>query len=243
MPLIKLQSGDDIAVQDPTLESIESRASRIVQQARVDAGRILTKAVEEAQSHAQVIHEAARQEGHEAGRAEGYRAGEEIGRREAEAGMREQLETLHATWSNLLDEWIELESARRMETSRQALVMAIKLGERVVHRQVDIDPMVVIDQVRLALDMTLSPTDLEIVVAEVDRTRVHHALPGLLERFQSVGYVSIKGCEIMKPGGCRLQMRGGEIDARLETQLERLGEAILPIEMDEKTLVSDGEAA
>ena len=243
MPLIKLQASEDIAAQDPTLESIESRASRIVQQARVDASRILAKAVEEAQAQAHVIHEAARREGHEAGRAEGYSAGEKVGRTEAEAGMREQLETLHAAWTNLLDEWSQLESERRVETSRQALTLAMKLGERVVHRQVEVDPMVVIDQVRLALDMAQLPSDLEIIVSEVDRRRVHHALPGLLERFESVGYVSIKACGDMKPGGCRLQMRGGEIDARLETQLERLGEAILPMEMNETSLVSDGEAA
>ena len=243
MPLIKLQDGEDLAAQDPNLECIESRASRIVQQARVDASRILTRAVEEAQAQTGAIHEAARQEGYEAGRAEGYGAGEQSGRQEAEAAMREQLETLHAAWSGLLDQWSAIESERRVENSRQALTMAIRLGSRVVHRHVEIDPMVVIDQVRLALDMVQLPTDLEIVVAEVDRKRVHQALPGLLERFESVGYVSIKACEVMNPGGCRLQMRGGEIDARLETQLDRLAEAILPTETQGTSLLSDGEAA
>ena len=243
MPLIKLQAGEDITTQDPTLESVEARAAKIVEQARVDASRILAAAVEEAKSQAHEILEIARKEGHEAGRSEGYAAGEEIGRKEAEAGMRQQFETLHESWTKLLDEWSRLESERRAETSNQALKMAIKLGERVVHRQIEIDPMVVVDQVRLALDMAQAPSDLEIVVAEVDRRRVHHALPGLLERFDTVGYVSIKACGEMKPGGCRLQMRGGEIDARLETQLERLSAAILPIELDQISVSSDGEAA
>ena len=122
--------------------------------------------------------------------------------------------------------------------------MSLYLSERIVHRQVKQDPSIVIEQIRRALELAQSPADLEIVVADSDQHRVHKALPGLLERFENTGYVSIRASEDMAPGGCLVQMRGGEVDASLEVQLQRLTEAILPGEhsshLDD---MAEGEAA
>jgi len=104
----------------------------------------------------------------------------------------------------------------------------LAFAERIIHRKVAHDPEVVIDQLRHAMDLAQSPSDLEIVVSESDRERVHQALPGLLEKFESAGYVTIQTSESMSPGGCLLRMRGGEIDSSLEVQLERLVAAMIP---------------
>ena len=200
----------------------------IIERARQDASRIIALALDEARSTVEEIHETARQEGFKTGHDEGLVQGRNEGHVEARDAMRQQLETLHASWSTLLDSWEQTESTRRGQATKHALEMALALSERITHRQVKHDPEIVIEQLRQALELAQSPADLEILVAESDRHRVHKALPGLLERFENTGYVSIRTCEDMAPGGCCLRMRGGEVDASLEVQLQRLAEAILP---------------
>ncbi|MCH2132356.1 MAG: hypothetical protein MK116_01275 [Phycisphaerales bacterium] len=240
MPVIKSNDSDGLSSQGLSLECVESRARAIIEKARGDAARVLQSAVATARAQADEIREQARQEGFETGQAEGLARGQEAGQAEAHAAMREQLESLVSSWTTLLDDWTLHEQEVRQDAARRVLDLAVSLSERLVHRHVEVDPSIVVDQLRQALDLAQSPADLEIIVAESDRQRVHHALPGLLERFDAIGYVSIRACPEMAAGGCRLQMRGGEIDASLEVQLQRLTDAILPCRHQE---IAEGEAA
>ncbi len=245
MPLIKARDTADLTSQLPTQGHMEASVTIIIERARQDASRIIASALEESRAVAAEIHENARREGYEAGLLAGRETGRLEGSQEAREEMRSQLEHLVESWSSLLEKWSDAEAARLDETARLSLRMSLALSERLVHRQVEVDPSVVIDQIRNALELAQSPADLEIVVADSDRHRVHKALPGLLERFENMGYVSIRGSDTMAAGGCQLQMRGGEVDASLESQLQRLAEAILPCDQPISDFkdACDGEAA
>jgi len=245
MPLIKARDTAELSSQLPTHGHVEVSVTTIIERARHDASRIIASALEESRSAAQEIRESARRDGFEAGFQEGRVAGQTEGSREAREEMSGELAVLLESWSTLLEQWSVVESQRLEEVARLSLKMAVALSERIVHRQVAVNPTVVVDQIQKALELAQSPADLEILVADSDRHRVHKALPGLLERFENTGYVSIRGVEDMAPGGCQLQMRGGEVDASIESQLKRLADAILPVDnVDGSIDVSqDGEAA
>lgn len=228
MPLIKANETMDLTSQSRSSEYVEASTVSMVDRARNDANRIIGTALENVQNEVAGIREKARLEGLEAGRAEGYQQGIQEGREKAEQAMSTELKALRQTWFELLDEWQRMEVDRRDECAVQAMQLALAFAERIIHRKVEHDPEIVVDQLRQALDLAQSPSDMEIVVSESDRERVHHALPGLLERIENAGYVSIKTCESMSPGGCLLRMRGGEIDSSLEVQLERLVVAMIP---------------
>ncbi|MEE2906308.1 MAG: FliH/SctL family protein [Planctomycetota bacterium] len=245
MPLIKARDTRELASPMPSIDRVESSASVIIERARQDASRIIALALEEARSGARDIQETARQQGYEQGHQEGVNQGHAEGQAAAQEAMQQQLKTLHNNWSKLLVTWEQTESKRLDQAARLALEMAMSLGACIVHRQVAQNPEIVVEQLRRALELAQSPSDLEILVAESDRPRVHQALPGLLERFENTGFVSIRACADMAPGGCRLMMRGGEVDASLEVQLQRLTEAIMPAQEESGALAiaPEGEAA
>ena len=228
MPLIKANETIDLSSQQQSSEQVESCAQSIVDRARNDANRIIGAALENVRNEVSDIREKARLEGLEAGHAQGYAKGLEEGRATAEKARSSELQSLRQAWFDLLDEWNRTEKERRDVSSVQAMKLALAFAERIIHRKVAHDPEVVVDQLRHAMDLAQSPSDLEIVVSESDRERVHQALPGLLEKFESAGYVTIQTSESMSPGGCLLRMRGGEIDSSLEVQLERLVVAMIP---------------
>lgn len=228
MPLIKANETIDLSSQMHSSEQVEACAQSIVDRARNDANRIIGTALENVRNEVSDIREKARLEGLEAGHSQGYQQGLQEGRDTAEKAMSAELQSLRQTWFDLIDEWKRLEKGRRDASSVQAMKLALAFAERIIHRKVEHDPEVVIDQLRHALDLAQSPSDLEIVVSESDRERVHQALPGLLEKFESAGYVTIQTSESMSSGGCILRMRGGEIDSSLEVQLERLVVAMIP---------------
>ena len=228
MPLIKASETIDLSSTSHTAEYVESNASNIIDRARDDATRIIATAIDSVRSEVDQIRESARLEGFEAGREEGYQQGLSEGRAHGEKTMIAELQALRQTWFDLLSQWERTERERRDQASIQAMQLAIAFAERIIHRKVEQDPEVVVDQLRHALDLAQTPSDLEILVSESDRERVHQALPGLLEKFESAGYVSIQTSDSMSAGGCVLRMRGGEIDSSIELQLERLVAAMIP---------------
>ena len=228
MPLIKAHDAEGLTPQEASLEHIKSSASAIIEQARSDATQLIAMALQEARSASEALREAAHQDGYEAGRVAGFEQGFLEGQAAAESQMGDQFDALQSSWTDLLQDWSKQEQTRRDLLGQQAMALAMKLGERIIHRQVELDPSIIVEQLRHALDLAQQPADLEVHVAESDRERVHLALPGLLERFDAMDYVSIQGNTDMAPGGCCLKMRGGEVDASLEVQLQRIAEALLP---------------
>ena len=228
MTLIKASETIDLSSSSRTPEHIEANVSNIVDRARNDATRIIATALDGVRGQVDQIREAARQEGLEAGRERGYQQGLAEGRAAGEKAMASDLQSLRQTWFDLLSNWEQTERERRDTSSMQAMKLALAFAERIIHRKVDHDPEVVVDQLRHVLDLAQSPSDLEIIVSESDRERVHQALPGLLEKFESAGYVTIQTSDSMSAGGCVLRMRGGEIDSSIELQLERLVAAMIP---------------
>jgi flagellar assembly protein FliH len=227
MPVIKSPGTDTLSTAQPSLEGIDRRARDIIDRARADAARILACGLEEANAMAATIRDESKRVGFTTGHAEGLKQGHIEGSDEARQQHAEDLDRLQRDWQDMLEAWIAGEAQRLSVASKQALELALALAEHVVHRTVSLDPSVVEDQVRQAMALAQTPSDLEVVIAASDRERVYRVMPSILERFESCGLVTITSCDDMASGGCRLQMRGGEVDATLETQLSRLAEAIL----------------
>lgn len=228
MPLIKASETFDFSSMPVSTDQLEVSAASIVEKARNDANQIIHTALADVHLEVAAIREKARLAGFEAGHSQGFEKGLVEGRAKARESMESELGELRQAWSAMLDDWSDIEHERRKEMSIQVMRLSLAFAEQIVHRTIQHDPDVVIDQIRSALDLAQVPSDLEIVVSEEDRARAHHALPGLLEKFEATGYVSIRSSNEMSQGGCILRMRGGEIDASLEVQLERLVEAMLP---------------
>jgi flagellar assembly protein FliH len=176
-----------------------ARADEVLREAQVAAKRIAAQA---------------EAEGHERGYALGLEEGSA-----AVAAARQALEDSVGGVLELRAQFLEQAEARAVE-------LALLLAEKIVGAAFGVQPELVLEVVRGALRRAVErdhlvievhPGDLEIVRAEVGEVAA---------RLGGVGQLEVVAEQRVAPGGCVVRTAEGEIDARIETQLERAEELL-----------------
>lgn len=210
------------------LGDLKHQASEIIAAARIQAGQILDAARAEA---AVLVDEASprgRAEGREQGRAEGRAEGERLGREEAVERFTAQFEALAVSWTAALGEFETLRHDM-MQAARQDIVeLALTMGGKIARRVIEADPDVVKDQVAEVLGHVTAPSRVTVSINPKDRVLVKSVLPALCERLTTGTDVELRDDPDIERGGCVLSTGSGRIDATVETQVQRMAEALLP---------------
>lgn len=230
MALIKNAHTDSLARDAVVLDlgDLSAQAAAIIERAEREAARIRDQARKERE---RLIADG-RREGFEKGMAEGLeqgrQAGREEGRREALEAMQERLQALDARWSAALEDFESNRKRLMVESRTDVLRLAVGIAERVTRRRVELDETAVTAQLEAALEYVLEPTRLAVLVHPEDVEIANAALPQLMARMSTSPHIEVRPEERLTRGDCIVETRGGEIDARIETQLERIVEALLP---------------
>jgi flagellar biosynthesis/type III secretory pathway protein FliH len=178
--------------------------------APVDEAAAVMTALAQAEQDAAALREQARAEGFAAGRAEAMAALEPalVALQQAAAAVAAQ----------------QAEAAEALE--RRAVELGLSLAGKIVSGAIEAEPERVVDAVRGALRgivereriiVLVNPEDLELVRASVEDVR------------NSLG--GIEHCEVQAErrvarGGCIVRTPVGDVDARVETKLERAREVV-----------------
>lgn len=236
MPVIKSASSNRLLKEAVVLDlgDLDRQAKNILGDAKEEARRI----VEKAQQEAKKLIDGAAEIGRAAGMEQGLQAGREQGRSEArEAALAEltpQLQAIAAAWQHALDMWNEKREAMLLEAKHDVLAFALELGQKVVFRILEVDETVVEDQLAEALSLLSGATAATVRINPEDRGLVADALPEVLARLAPPGdvgrtpHISLRTDPDMMRGGCVVTTEKGEIDARIEMQLSRIVDALLP---------------
>ena len=180
------------------LADLEHCAVEIISHARQDAARILADAKSAAQRETLHIREQARQAGHQEGLQTGLAEGRKQGHDEALASVAAQLKDLSSRWSQTLD------------------LLHQHMPEHVADARMDL--------VQLALAIARRVT-LLVHPGEADALEIY--LPDLLAKLRSIEEVELTLDDTVSPGGCVARFGTGQIDARIETQLDRIAAELL----------------
>ncbi len=111
------------------------------------------------------------------------------------------------------------------EAETATLKLAVALAEKVIARHLDTHPDAVVDALRDALAHVLEPVAATARVDPADLEAVEHATPGLAAA--GGGAVRVVADEAVPRGGCVVEHGAGEVDARIETKLQRLAGLLL----------------
>jgi flagellar biosynthesis/type III secretory pathway protein FliH len=113
------------------------------------------------------------------------------------------------------------------ESAQQVVDLALRLARAVVRARIEADPGAVLPLVREllqraaaagSLTIRLSPRDHAHLTANAD------SLPGIA----GTEGLRLRADAAVPPGGCVLETEAGKLDARVETQWERIEEALRP---------------
>lgn len=221
------------------LSDLDRQAKRILDDARAKAADILEQAQQEAQRLIGEADTVGYQQGLERGLVEGSEQGQREGRQQVITELKPQLESLAASWTAALKQWEADRQEMLLAAREDVLAFAVAMGEKIIFRTVEVDGTIVEDQLAEALSLLSKPSSVVISISPQDRNLVEEVLPDLLSAVHDCEHVTVRDDPSMTPGGCRVGIAGGEIDATIETQLERIVQTILPWMRQEEELLAD----
>jgi flagellar assembly protein FliH len=179
----------------------------------------LLAVVESARAEADAIREQARAEGLALGRAEGAAAAHQ----EALAHLAPAVQALHAAVAAAEAERAEI--ADRVEAG--AVELALELAGKVVSGVVEARPETVLDVVRGGLRCLMERERVQVLVNPDDLTIVRQAMDALAAELGGIDHVEVQEERRIGRGGAILRTATAQVDAGLETKLDRAREVIV----------------
>lgn len=171
--------------------------------------------LETARREADGIRDAARQEG--------YTAGFNAGMAAADERVAPAMAALEAAAAALGEE--RLRAAEAVE--RSAVELALAIAEKALGAAIEANPEHVVDVVRGGLRRLIERDRVLVLVHPEDLEVVRASAPALQAQLGGIGDLDVQAERRVGRGGAIVHTAAGEVDGRLETQLERARETLL----------------
>jgi flagellar assembly protein FliH len=191
-------SSSEKDISQGSLPAGEERAECLLREARKRAERIEREAFEK-----------------------GFAQGERAGRETSERSL---ATTIHALMG-ALTELQKSKEARTKQLEIEIVRLATAVAKKILKREVKSDPKVVLDVVRSALSKVNLQDEVIVRVNPMDRDTLLEACPAIIRGLEGVRSLKIEADEAVKQGGAMLECAMGELDVRLERQLQEIERA------------------
>jgi flagellar assembly protein FliH len=153
----------------------------------------------------------------------GFAQGELAG---AEAAAQRGEAMLHHL-ARTIDELSTVRGDVLRQTERQMVLLALAVARRVVHREVSLDPDLLLDMARIAIDRLGGSGRVTIRLHPDDHAAVSSARTGQL----AGGGITITADPRLSRGACHVESDIGLIDASLDAQLDEFERALLGLDV------------
>ncbi len=231
MALIRRADADSIARDAMVVDlgDLMRQGERIRERAKAEAEQIVAAAKAEREK----ILLGAREQGHGEGFAKGRADGQAKGRDEALAQSiaerKAQFAAIEKNWTQALQQFAAQRDAMLQEARREVITLALEIARRVVRHEVEVDRALAERQLAGVLELLAFPTRLVVRINPRDRAVLERALPALLAKFPLAQHAELVEDAAVEPGGCLARTAGGGwIDARVQTMIDRVCEAVAP---------------
>jgi flagellar assembly protein FliH len=196
-------------------EDLTQQAGKYLEQTRIQAAQIVV----EAQKQADLIKAKSQEEGRKSAQAAAEKTLEEkVGQR-----MTSLLPALSKVVADLQDakqSWL-----RQWEEA--GVRLAARMAEKILRRELSKDPQASLALIREALEMASGTTHARVLLNPTDHAALGKQTERLANEFSRISQVEFIPDSTITVGGCRVLTEQGEIDQRIEVQLERIvGELI-----------------
>ncbi len=174
--------------------------------------------LEEARRQAEALKEKARQEGRE----EGFRQGREEGLKAEEGKLLPVAEAM----TQSIRELSSLREKVLKESEGEAFELVLLIARKVLRRELELRPDSVLPVVRAALSRASGWGRVKARLNPEDLSFIGEKRTELLSELEGVEGLSLGEDGSISRGGCYLETNYGEIDARLERQVEEIERAL-----------------
>jgi len=158
-------------------------------------------------------------EAYEKGFAQGEKDGLELGGKKA-VKVIENIENLFIEISNL-----KREIVRRHE--KQILELIFAIVKKILHDHLDINEKTIKNIIFQALDVTAEKSKIVLKVNPEDFDFVEGLRPEFFSKFKELKSITATSDPSITKGGCFLETPYGDVDATIETQLEKIYQSVV----------------
>lgn len=208
-------------------EDLRDQAAAQLAAARQEAVEIVESARREAESLKQKLLTEARENGRKDGLKDAGQLIEQQAAKLADARVAEHLKTTLPA----LQQAAEALKAERdhwlLRWERAAVELGLAIAEKLLRTNLAVQPELAEGMIAEALQLAAGQTQLRIFWNPDDLTRLGDRAPQIVHSLTACATAELIADPTVRPGGCRIETRHGEIDARLETMLQRIAEELL----------------
>jgi flagellar assembly protein FliH len=149
------------------------------------------------------------------GFAQGERSGQEAANQRGEAMLRRLTQTLQ--------ELTDLRSQMIRQTERQMVELALAVARRIVHREVSIDPDLLLAMARVALDRLGDAAQITVRLNPDD----YRSVGGSRISQLTASNVTVVADGRIPRGGCQIDSDMGTLEAGIDAQIHEIAQALL----------------
>jgi len=153
---------------------------------------------------------------------EGFKKGEKAG----SESERKRLRNIFDTFDKAITELGELREDLYLNAERGAVELALAIAEKVVSHEVSVNKETLLGVLKEALEKIIDQEKIKIRINKLDLQFINksgYQISGLTDNIKDV---IIEGDDTISRGGCVIETGFGSIDARIESQLEAVGDLL-----------------
>lgn len=210
-------------------ENLESQGRAIIDKARREAAEIVERAEREAHKRAEHIEAEARRHGAESGREDGFQQARKDATKKALGEARAELAALAQSLSEGLRVFDENKQRLLAQAECGLIHLALSIARRVCKHDVGESSKSALENARAVVEIAKHEHDLRLHLNSADHDLLREGLPQALAAVDGLGHVEVVADQSVERGGCVLRSRDGVIDASIDTQLERVAQALVQI--------------
>jgi flagellar assembly protein FliH len=159
----------------------------------------------------------------------GFADGWEKSMIESETNWHEQTEKkIKPLLTNLQDILYQLNNLRKetyQEIEKEVVELALTIARQVICQEITIDKEIVVCVAREALAKVEDPGKIKIKMSPSDLQFIKETRAQLSNMIENIDHVTLEAAENIQSGGCIIETDLGEIDARIEKQLQAVEES------------------
>lgn len=208
---------------------LAAHAEEARKKARAQAQSIIDQAVRERERLLADAAGVGRAKGFEEGRREGLEKGHAEGRTAALKEFQARLDALTKSWARALESFQGERRQLWSDAHSDVVALAMTIAESLTKRTLEVDASVAASQVRAALALLAARASVKLLVNPEDEALIRGAIPSILASLGASHDIELVVDASIGRGGCIVRTpAGGEIDATLSTQIDRIRDVLLP---------------
>ncbi len=115
----------------------------------------------------------------------------------------------------------------KTQFDKHIITLSVAIAEKILKREVLLDDSRIVDIFKEAINKILGVESITVLVNPADEELIRNKKSEIVNKYDSIKEITIQSNDKIERGGCKIESRLGNVDARLSSQLKIIEDALL----------------